>query len=1456
MAESRPTFSNDHDACGVGFIAQLGGPASHAVVERGLSALKRLAHRGGVDADGRSGDGAGLLTGIPKTFFRKAARSDGIKLPEEFGVGMVFLQPGQEAHAVKTLRAAVSKFNLTFLGWRTVPTDPSILGPRSSESLPLVRQCFVAPGNGVVSSETSGVDSSDFELQLFRLRHELEATPDSGYYCSLSARTIVYKGLLTPEQLAPFYSDLSDPEFASSFVIFHQRYSTNTQPSWSLAQPFRFVAHNGEINTISSNRRWFQARAASLRRDLGMPTEARLLQPGMSDSASFDNALEALVRRGSSLAESALRLVPPAWEYDEHADPELRQFLSLSAAEQEPWDGPAALIFTDGQVVGAKLDRNGLRPLRYTLTSDGLLIVGSEVGINDLSDKQVVERQRLGPGEMLIADLSSGTFFRPNEAARLVDAAPTPDPRKIIPAENTAEPAPADANRLMAAFGWTEDQFRMLYQPLVEDAQEPLWSMGDDAPPAFLSSLPRPLWDYCKQRFAQVTNPPIDPLRESHVMSLDVYLGNNTELHSPLLDAGQLKAAAAALSPVHCIDFTFETAGGIDGGLEILNKIREEATAASASFAGSILLSDRGLSDKQAALPALLAVSTVWRALVNAGAWNIPLIIETGQAFDTHHIALLVAAGASAVHPYLAMSLAAGTDVNGPMRYRTALEKGLRKVLARMGISTISSYRNSQIFETIGLDGAVCERFFEDAGHTLGGKTLDDLLADCISCHAAGFGSSAAEFRDTGLYRFRRNGELHASSPELVRRMHRYIKSPTAENHAAFSALSEERKNIAVRDLLEVRFAQPLSLDEVESEVSLLSRFSTQAMSLGAISPEAHQTLAIAMNRLGGRSNTGEGGEDPSIYYDRPEANNRVKQVASARFGVTAEYLVHADEIEIKMAQGSKPGEGGQLPSAKVTPYIARLRHAIAGTSLISPPPHHDIYSIEDLAQLIYDLRAVNPNARIGVKLVSSSGVGVIATGVAKAGADVITIAGHDGGTGASPLTSIKNTGLPWEIGLRDAHTALVRAGLRARVRLRVDGGLKFARDVVVAALLGAEEFGFGTASLLAIGCVMARQCHLNTCPVGIATQDETLRARFAGKPEMVETFFRALAEDIRQLLATMGAGSIDEILGCVERLQPRSAMDESSVKSLLQPILNPPPQFDCPHENSGALHAELNRVVDDLESLSLRPYHFAITNEDRAVGAHFSGEVLRRVGSSTLEMTGADCEFVGTAGQSFGAFLISGANFRLIGEANDYVGKGLCGGSIAIGAQADASERGDVLVGNTVLYGATAGELFVAGRAGERFAVRNGGALAVVEGVGRHGCEYMTAGVVLILGPAGANMGAGMTGGLAYLLRNESDGQMNQDRMNRESVRFAALEPQEEQWLRRILHRHVQLTGSPRAADLLSYSELPLLRVEPVTPACSVEETWAPILARLSAAEARSYGRDKLLSSERPVVQ
>jgi glutamate synthase domain-containing protein 2/glutamate synthase domain-containing protein 3 len=1278
----------------------------------------------------------------------------------------------------------------------------------------VILQCFFAPVKEAV----------DLESELFGLRKEIECRAPAGtYFCSLSSRTLVYKGLLTPEQLPAFYPDLADPDFSSSFAIFHQRYSTNTNPSWSLAQPFRLVAHNGEINTISANRRWLRAREASLRRTLKLSKGARLLEPDVSDSSSFDNGLEIFLRRGYNPAAAMWCMVPPAPESDPNIQADFQAFLGAHAREQEPWDGPAALIFTDGFTVGAKLDRNGLRPLRYTLTADGLLVAGSEVGIVDLHDKKVTESQRLGPGEMLVVDPAKGTFLRPGtvpelgEWRNLVSDATAV---RIIPSGQAVVASAVQSKRLMAALGWSEDQFRLLFQPLVQSGQEAVWSMGDDAPSAFLSSMQRPLWEHCKQRFAQVTNPPIDPLREAHVMSLDVHLKDTLLLPSPLLDPGQLEWIERNLQPVQRLDLTFRVADGIEGGKRALRRLERAAIAGSRLA----LLSDRGVNAKRAALPALLALAAVWKSMVRAGRWNVPLIIETGQVVDTHHLALLVAAGASAVLPYAALEQAARVRSDGVATYRLAVEKGLRTVLARMGISTVASYRNSQLFETIGLDEELRAGFFEDAGGAVGGKGLDQLLGDCLERHAAAYKTENPELRDLGLYRFRHSGERHATSPELVRRMHRYIKSPSEENYQAFTELAATREPVAIRDLLEIAPSIPLALQEVEPEASILRRFGTQAMSLGAISPETHRTLAIAMNRLGARSNTGEGGEDPEVYGERSEANNRVKQVASARFGVTAEYLVHADELEIKIAQGAKPGEGGQLPAAKVTAYIARLRHSVPNTMLISPPPHHDIYSIEDLEQLIYDLRAVNPRARIGVKLVSSTGVGVVATGVAKAGADVITISGHDGGTGASSLTSIKNTGLPWEIGLRDAHCSLVRAGLRSRVRLRVDGGLKFGRDVILAALLGADEFGFGTAALLALGCVMARQCHLNTCPVGIATQDEKLRMRFAGKPEMVESYFRALAGEVRQLLAAIGARSIDAIVGATNRLQPRNPQAGRALAELLEPVAAQP-QTAVLREPAGGLQLALSRTFK--ERNTTRSRRFRITNSDRAVGSHLSGEILR---AHSEIITPLDYDFVGAAGQSFGAFLIPGITLRLVGEANDYVGKGLSGGNIAITAGEEASLRGDVLAGNTVLYGATSGELYIAGRAGERFAVRNSGALAVVEGVGQHACEYMTAGVTIILGPAGINLGAGMTGGLAYLLRDPVGGCVHND----QSVRIVPLEIQEELWLRRVLRRHTRLTGSPRAAQLLSSERaLPFSRIQPVSLPCSIAATWAAILKR-----------------------
>ncbi|HKM90853.1 MAG TPA: glutamate synthase large subunit [Candidatus Acidoferrales bacterium] len=1416
----------DHDACGVGFVAQLGSSGCREVVDRALTALLRLSHRGGVDADGLSGDGAGLLTPIPTEFFRNCAAESGIALPSTFGLGMAFLSPQDPGAACQAVQSAARRAGLQLLGWRAVPTNPSVLGPRAAATLPVIRQFFFAPPRA----------GGSFERSLILLRKRIEAEAPCGtYFCSLSSRTVVYKGLLAPWQLAAFYSDLASPGFTAPFAIFHQRYSTNTRPTWTLAQPFRCAAHNGEINTIVSNRRWTRAREGALRKHLRVGPWFRALEDDVSDSASFDNALEIALLQGESLASAMLRLVPPAWESDPEVPPSLRSFLEAAAAGQEPWDGPASLAFTDGHLIGAKLDRNGLRPLRYALTADGLLVAGSEAGLANWEGKEVVERQRLGPGEILLVDPAHGEIFRNGQLAGLLHS---PRRSRAVAVSgitrlhaSTArvgslpQPSTQEAKRVSAAYGWTEDQYRMLFLPLGSEGKEAVWSMGDDAPPAFLSSARRPLWDYCKQRFAQVTNPPIDPLRESHVMSLDAHLGRRALLPSPLLDAEQMSRLRLELfRPVRRVDFTFEAAGGVAAARAALDRIARQAGRARR---GLLLLSDRGVSKQRAALPALLAVAAAWNAMVREGAWELPLIVESGQVIETHHLALLIAAGASAVHPFLALELAERDSAGGAQRYRLAVETGLRKVLARMGISCLSSYRNSRLFELVGIHEDVCAEFFEDAPAVLGSKPLAELLKDALKRHHAAFSPGPGVLRDAGLYRFRQDGERHASSPEVVRRLHRYIEAPTGENYRAFAELAETRAPVAVRDLLDFTPGEAVPLEEVENESSVLSRFSTQAMSLGALGPEAHRALAVAMNRLGARSNTGEGGEDPHLYLHDPEAANRVKQVASARFGVTAEYLVHADELEIKMAQGSKPGEGGQLPASKVTHYIARLRHAVPGMSLISPPPHHDIYSIEDLAQLIYDLRAINPRARIGVKLVAGAGVGLIAAGVVKAGADVVTICGFDGGTGASPLTSIKNTGLPWEAGLSDVHRTLLRAGLRGRVRLRVDGGLKSGRDVLLAAFLGADEFGFGTAALLAIGCVMARQCHLNTCPAGIATQDAAMRLRFTGRPEMVMQYFRGVAQEVRELLASLGARSLDEIRGTTGRLRshPRAAGFAGSIAGLLEPQPDPPPQLVRTADRVGGVFVELQRLLDAGRATPDVPHIFSITNSDRATGAHLSGELLRRSDAGALPPRAIECEFRGTAGQSFGAFLIPGVSFRLVGEANDYVGKGLSGGTIAITAGPQASVRGDVLAGNTVLYGATSGALFIAGRAGERFAVRNSGAVAVVEGLGQHGCEYMTAGVVVILGPVGKNLGSGMTGGLVYLAREA----LREGDYHPEFVRPAEAGYQEHIWLRRVLREHLRLTGSPRAAELLGYrGALPLCRIEPVSLPCPVAQTWA----------------------------
>jgi glutamate synthase domain-containing protein 2/glutamate synthase domain-containing protein 1/glutamate synthase domain-containing protein 3 len=1415
----------DHDACGTGFVARLGSPPSHDIIQYALNALERLTHRGGVDADGASGDGAGLLTSIPDAFFRARAQEQGIELPEQFGLGVAFLPAAASGEARAAIEAAADTERLRILGWRRVPVKTESLGRLALETMPETWQFFVAPFH-----PARGTSRFEWRLALLRKRAE-SLLPAKAYICSLSSQTVVYKGLLTPWQFPQFYEDLRDPNFATTFAIFHQRYSTNTSPSWDLAQPFRYSAHNGEINTIVSNRRWLRAKDKEIRATLTVGSWFRILEENVSDSASFDNAFELKLLEGFSPEAAMLAMVPPAFENDPLLSRDVRGALASVSQASEPWDGPAALVFSDGQFVGAKLDRNGLRPLRYTLTHDGLLIAGSETGLVDLDESRIAERQRLGPGEMILANPVTGAVFRWREILKRLATQQSRNALPTVRQLSTTAAVPStpieQLKRVAAAAGWTEDQFKILFSALPH-GKEADWSMGDDAPPAFLSALPRTLWDYCKQRFAQVTNPPIDPLRESHVMSLAVRLPNGVSSPSPIINAGQLAELSATFGPVHHMDFTFPAPNGVSGARCSIAQLTTPLSGSGRP--GLLLLSDRGIDSERAALPALLATAAVWKAMVRDGLWDVPLVVESAQVFDTHHVALLVAAGASAVVPYLADQFAESLEPNGAEKMRTAINAGLRKVLARMGVSTLASYRNSHLFEIVGLSEDLCAEFFEDVADFPGQKSLDDLLNDYLRMHKAGFSGASDDLADAGLYRFRKGAELHANSPEIVRRLHAHVRAPGAGNYAAFEQLAEGSGPVFLRDLLETVPSSPIPIEEVEPVESIVRHFSTQAMSLGSLGREAHKTLALAMNMLGGRSNTGEGGEDPDLYRHEPHAANKIKQVASGRFGVTAEYLIHAQELEIKMAQGSKPGEGGQLPARKVTEYIARIRHATPGTPLISPPPHHDIYSIEDLAQLIHDLRAVNPRARVGVKLVSSSGVGIIAAGVAKAGASVITISGHNGGTGSSPLTSIKNTGLPWEIGLRETHETLVRAGLRSRLSLRVDGGLKFSRDILIGAILGADEFGFGTASLLAIGCVMARQCHLNTCPVGIATQDETLRMRFNGKPEMVVAYFRSLAEEVRHKLAKLGVNSLGELRGWYDRLDTRTGMDAFMVVPISEGRRVAPQQTPIDH----------GRTLEDSlyfsNALSEQGDSQPIHNSDRSVGAGLSGELMRRrsrngFAGATEEIAQA---FDGSAGQSFGAFLAEGVTLKLTGEANDYVGKGLSGGTISLSAGSAASRRGDVLAGNTVLYGATSGQLYVAGRAGERFGVRNSGALAVVEGVGQHGCEYMTGGVVLVLGPLGLNFGSGMTGGLAYVLRAEAE-----DVLHRDFVEIREIDSDEELWLRRVLEEHLHFTSSPRASRLLSRRNgMPLVRIQPVHFQGTVEDTWKPVLAKLKQRE------------------
>ncbi len=1490
----------EHDACGVGFVADLNAPASHRVVEQALECLGCLTHRGGVDADGASGDGAGIAVQLPSEFFaREALRlNSGFQPHWRMAVGVFFFPRDgvTRARAMFIAEEAVRNRGLYVAGWRQVPVDPEALGPQARESQPAIWHLLVAqPAD----------QEREFEQNLYLTRKEIERRLTEAkivdcYIPSFSSRNIVYKGLMAPSQLGAFYKDLSDPEFKTSAALYHQRYSTNTSPTWFLAQPFRLVAHNGEINTLLGNRNWMRAREAVLEHPVwGNESEwlKPVIQPGGSDSASFDNVLELLTRSGRAVHHALLMMIPEAWESSVEIPADVEAFYHYHSCLMEPWDGPAAMAFLDGPLVGAALDRNGLRPARYTITRDGLVVLGSEVGLLPIDPERVQEKGRLGPGQILLVDLEHKKIFKNEQLKRQVSHG-----RKyrkwirnnmvFLPRFKAEKSGIADSGEscraaqdratfvaLQRAAGYTEEDIELLIKPLAEMKKEPVGSMGDDTPLAALSHRPRPIYHYFRQMFAQVTNPAIDPLRESLVMALNLYLGARhsvlvespeharmMRLESPFLFNSELeelkRLGEEKFKPV-TVSTLFPVAQGSDGMTAAISRIKQECLAAVKQGSSILVLSDRGIDADHAAVPMLLVVGAVVEHLIAEGVGNkADLVLETAEVWESHQFACLIAYGAAGLNPYLAIEIVADLAARGELgeisvaqaleNYRGGVEAGLKKILSKMGISTLASYQGGKFFEIIGLDPDVVKEFFPDTRSLIGGRKLVDLANDVVARHMDAFPARAEKPEFAGYYRFRKGFERHAFNPQVVRTLQKAAKDNDAESYKAFAHEVDDREPMTLRDLFRFRPGKPIPIEEVEPVEAIWKRFTTQAMSLGALSPETQHTLAVAMNRIGARSNTGEGGEDPNVYFIELEngdsAENKIKQVASARFGVTPEYLVRAEQLEIKMAQGSKPGEGGQLPAHKVTPMIARVRRAVEGISLISPPPHHDIYSIEDLAQLIYDLREINPRATIAVKLVSQAGVGTVASGVAKANADVVLISGHDGGTGASPLISIKNTGSPWEMGLAEAHQSLVANGLRSRVRLRADGGLKTGRDVVIAAILGADEFGFGTAALVALACVMARQCHLNTCPVGVATQREDLRKRFPNEPERLVNYMRYVAEHVREILAQLGFRSIEEIVGRTDLLVPSEYKVPGRRGQLdLRPLLHrPDPEIRSsvrtrtPARNLDPL--ALRMAEDVKEALAtgasiVREY--TIRNTNRTIGARAANLIALRCGNRGLKDQTIEFHFTGSAGQSFGAFLTGGLRLVLEGEANDYVGKGLGGGEVIIRPPKDSAfaSSENVIMGNAVLYGATAGMLFAAGRAGERFAVRNSGATAVVEGTGDHACEYMTGGTVVILGETGRNFGAGMTNGVAFVF--DSAGRFEQ-RYNPELVKIErVIEPADSQMLRQLILAHADKTGSATAKQILenwSRSLLSFWKVEPKSKPASASSEPLPLASNQTA--------------------
>ncbi|OEV09392.1 glutamate synthase [Streptomyces nanshensis] len=1498
----------EHDACGVGFVATLSGEPSHALVEQGLTVLRNLEHRGATGADPETGDGAGLLLQVPDAFLRETA---GFALPEAgaYAVGIAFL-PADEtetAEAVSQIETLASEEGLTVLGWREVPVAPELLGPGARATMPSFRQLFVA--DAATDAET-GAPRTGIALDRLAFVLRKRAEREAGiYFSSLSSRTLVYKGMLTTGQLEPFFPDLSDRRLASAVALVHSRFSTNTFPSWPLAHPYRFVAHNGEINTVQGNRNWMRARESQLSSELfaraGDEGEQRralerifpVNTPGASDSATFDEVLELLHLGGRSLPHAVLMMVPEAWENHDSMSPARRAFYQYHSTMMEPWDGPACVTFTDGTQVGAVLDRNGLRPGRYWVTDDGLVVLGSEVGVLDIDPARVVRKGRLQPGRMFLVDTAEHRIIEDDEIkeqlateqpygewleAGLIDLADLPEREHIVHTH-------ASVTRRQQTFGYTEEELRVLLAPMAKTAAEPIGSMGTDSPIAALSDRPRLIFDYFTQLFAQVTNPPLDAIREELVTSLHSSLGpqgnlleptaascRSVTLPFPVIDNDELAKLIHINADGDLPGFKATTLSGLyrvhDGGRGLADRLKEicvEADAAIEAGARLIVLSDRHSDAEHAPIPSLLLTSAVHHHLIRTKQrTQVGLLVEAGDVREVHHVALLIGYGAAAVNPYLAMEsvedlVRAGTFLPGGMDAEQAIRnlikalgKGVLKVMSKMGISTVASYRGAQVFEAVGLDESFVDTYFHGTTTKIGGAGLDVVAKEVAARHAkaypaTGVASAHRALEIGGEYQWRREGEPHLFDPDTVFRLQHSTRARRYDIFKQYTQRVDEQSErlMTLRGLFQFKDERPaVPLEEVEPVEEIVKRFSTGAMSYGSISQEAHETLAIAMNQLGGKSNTGEGGEDPVRLYD-PARRSAIKQVASGRFGVTSEYLVNSDDIQIKMAQGAKPGEGGQLPGHKVYPWVATTRHSTPGVGLISPPPHHDIYSIEDLAQLIHDLKNANPKARIHVKLVSEVGVGTVAAGVSKAHADVVLISGHDGGTGASPLTSLKHAGGPWELGLAETQQTLLLNGLRDRIVVQTDGQLKTGRDVLVAALLGAEEFGFATAPLVVSGCVMMRVCHLDTCPVGIATQNPVLRERYNGKAEFVVNYFQFIAEEVRELLAELGFRTLDEAIGHAELLDVSRAVDHWKAQGLdLEPLLHVPDLPDGAvmhqaveqdHGLAKALDNELIKLSADALSADsaqeAQPVRGQVTirNINRTVGTMLGHEVTKKFGGAGLPDDTIDITFTGSAGQSFGAFVPRGVTLRLEGDANDYVGKGLSGGRLVVRPDRGADHLAEfsTIAGNTLAYGATGGEMFLRGRVGERFCVRNSGAVVVAEGVGDHGCEYMTGGAAVVLGETGRNFGAGMSGGVAYVV------DLDPDHVNsglRDAVYgYDGLDQTDREWLHDVVRRHQQETGSTVAETLLADWDASLRRFRKVIPA-----TYKAVLAAKDAAE------------------